>query len=137
MPNVYTNQVRLKLNSWLSWQFMGFPLKIGIKMPLLASACIRGIRDRFVADSWSNHEFTNTYEFLPIYYDSVTMPKNALRICYELIMIFGIGSLWPTFWTIQNFCNEFPIAQELKELTMNKYESVKNFTNWLRFNYES
>ena len=22
-------------------------------------ACIRGIRDRFVADSWSSHEFTN------------------------------------------------------------------------------
>ena len=65
------------------------------------------------------------------------MPKNALRICYELTTIFGIGSSWPTFLTGQNFCHEFPIAQELKELTTNKYESVKNFTNWLRFNYES
>ena len=73
----------------------------------------------------------NLYKCLRIYYDLVTMPKNALRICYELITIFGI------FRSVQNFCHEFPIGQELKELTTNKYESVKNVTNWFRFNYES
>ena len=99
---------------------------MGLKIPLLASACIRWIRDRFEADSWSSHEFTNprmnTYEFLRIYYDSVAMPRHALRICYELTTIFGIGSSWPKFLTAQNLCHEFPIAQELKELTTNKYE---------------
>ena len=33
--------------------------------------------------------------------------------------------------------NKFPIAEELKELTMNKYESVTNFMNWLRTGYDS
>ena len=99
---------------------------------------IRGIRGLCGMGALRIPEWVNnTYECLRIYYDSVTMPKNALRICYESTTIFGIGSLWPKFWTAPNFCHEFPIAQELKELTTNTTESVKNFTNWLRFNYES
>ena len=122
---------------------MGFSLKIGIKGPLFASAFIRGIRDRFVIKpriQESPTELripTNTYECLRIYYDSAKMHKNALRICYELITIFEIGSSWQQMWTTQNFCHKFPIAPELKELTTIKYESFRNFTSWLRFNYES
>ena len=68
----------------------------------------------------------NTYECLRIDYDSVMMPKNALRICYELTTMF-----WNREFVAKtlNSSKHLLIAQELQELTTNKYESVKNFTN--------
>ena len=62
------------------------------------------------------------------------MPKNALRICYESTTIFGIESSWPKFWTAPNFCHEFPIAQEVKELTTN---IKKNQLRTSRTDYDS
>ena len=41
-------------------------------------------------------------------------------------------NLWTEFLNGSNFCHEFPITQELKELTTNNCESVINFTNWLQ-----
>ena len=43
--------VYYKKNCTLSWMIV-------LTCFVHASACIRGIRDRFVADSWSSHEFT-------------------------------------------------------------------------------
>ena len=50
------------------------------------------IRSRFVVKPRIHEWDKNTYECLRIYYDSATMPKNALRMCYELTTIFGIGN---------------------------------------------
>ena len=36
----------------------------------------------------------------------------------------------PMDWFVQNFYQEFSIAQELQELTTNIYETVKSFANW-------
>ena len=46
------------------------------------------------------------------------MPKNALRTCYELTTIFGIGSSWSKF-------------EQLKTFATNS-RSLKNWKNWLR-----
>ena len=61
---------------------------------------------------------TNASESVTIHLRCLRMPlnrlrfshdaKNALRVCYELSTIF---------LTSQNFCHEFPIAQELQQRT--------------------
>ena len=66
------------------------------------------------------------------------MSKNALRICYEL----DTGFLNREFvaeitWTVQNFGSEFPIGLRIVRSNYELQDSVKNFTNWLRFRYES
>ena len=105
MPNASTNQVLLKLNSWLFLTIQRIFPQDRYEKALTCfgvyswdSWQIRGQATNSRIPEWVK----NTYECLRIYYDSVMMHKNALRIGYELTTIFGIGSLWPKFWTAQN-----------------------------------
>ena len=66
-------------------------------------------------------------------YDSVTMSKYALGIWYESRPIFESGNSWPKFWTVQNFWAEFPIDLGIARTDYGLCESVKIFTNWVRF----
>ena len=66
-------------------------------------------------------------------YDSVTMSKNALVIA----RFFESGNSWPKFWTVQNFWAEFPIDLRIARTDYGLCESVKIFTNWVRFRHES
>ena len=61
---------------------MGFFLNIGMKRALLASACIRGIRDRFVVKQ-RIHESTNELRIPTNAYESITIPLQCLRMHYE------------------------------------------------------
>ena len=49
---------------------------------------------------------TNAQERIRIDYDSVTMSKNALGICYESSTIFRKGNSWPSF---EQFIFSIPI----------------------------
>ena len=71
----------IKLNSWLFLTINGISPQDRYKKGhlILASACIRGLRDIFVADSWSSHELTNprmSWQYL-------RMPTNLLRFSYD------------------------------------------------------
>ena len=85
MPNASTNHVLLKLNSCLFLTIHVIFPQDRYEMPLLASACIRGIRDRFVADSWSSHEFTNELRLPTNAYESITIQLRCLRMHYEFV----------------------------------------------------
>ena len=63
------------------------------------------------------------------------MPRNALRMCYELTTILESGVRGQNFEQLKTFATNSRSLKTWK--TTNIYESVKNLTNWLRFNNES
>ena len=65
------------------------------------------------------------------------MSKNALGIWYELRTIFQIGEFVAKVWTIQNLLAEFPIYLRIARTHYGLCESLKIFTNWVRFSHES
>ena len=76
---------------------------------------------------------TNALERILIDYDSVTMSKNALGICYESSTIFRIGEFVAKFWTVQIFWSRFPIGLRIARTDYGVYDSViiKIFANWV------
>ena len=87
---------------------------------------------------------TNAPKRLRIDNDSVTMSKNQLR-CPRMPLEFGTnparyfesGNSWPKFWTVQNFWAEFPMDLRIARTVYWLCESVRIFTNWVRFRHES
>ena len=62
---------------------------------------------------------------------------NALRTCYELATNFSNREFVAEILTVQNFVPEFPIDLRTARIDYELQDSVKNFTNWSRFSYES
>ena len=78
---------------------------------------------------------TNAQKRLRINYDSVTMSKNALGIWHKSRTIFRIGEF------VAKVLNSSKLLRRIPDRPTNckngLCESVKIFTNWVRFSHES
>jgi len=107
------------LDSWLNrYQFVTF---LPVSYIFVVSSDQSGIRGKI--PEWVK----NIYECLRIDHDSVTMAKNALRMCYELTTIF-----WNREFVAKtlNSSKLLPQIPNWSELTTHIYETGRNFTNW-------
>ena len=72
-----------------SWNFANFLVQFVTYLVVPASACIRGIRDWFVAVSWSSHEWMwscpNELRIPTNDYESITIQLRCLRMHYEFV----------------------------------------------------